>query len=166
MKTFEEKYTAWIDGNLSNEELAQFSEKLPAGADHDKAAALKLGSLLRSHATVPPMANADFFNHQLMQQIGAEQNGARPIKRGLFRWTLPRMAWAGACCMAVAFAMYQTMVRNSLQPPPTESEYLAKVLDTRTDDPAITARVFQSKERDVTVIWLNGLTYLPDSYGL
>ncbi len=168
MKTFEEKYTAWIDGTLSGTELAEFEKELEAGAADDKAGALKLGELLRSHGAAPPLTNTEFFNSRLMEQIAAETKPANaPAQgRGWFQWTLPRMAWAGACCLAMTFALYATMVRESLQPPPTETEYVAKVLEMRTDDPSITATALHSKENDVTVIWLGGLNYLPDTYGL
>ena len=39
MKTFEEKWTAWLDGQLSDRELAQFEASLPdkAAAEAEKA---------------------------------------------------------------------------------------------------------------------------------
>ncbi len=167
MKTFEEKYTAWVDGKLPGDELAAFEKELNAEAASDKTDALKLGSLLRAHhAPAPEMANADFFSHQLRERI--EREAAKPVsgRPARFRWTLPRLAWMGASCLAVTAVMYATMIRHTLHGPPTESEYLATVLDTQSGDPAITATSFHSKENNVTVIWLNGLPYLPESYGL
>jgi anti-sigma factor RsiW len=48
MKTFEEKWTAWLDGRLSDRELAEFEASLPdkAAAEAEQAEAKKLGALL------------------------------------------------------------------------------------------------------------------------
>ncbi len=50
MKTFEEKWTAWLDGQLSGRELTEFEASLPdkAAAEAEKAAAKKLGALLKA----------------------------------------------------------------------------------------------------------------------
>jgi hypothetical protein len=165
MKTFEERYTAWIDRELSGPELAAFERELPPEAVRDREEAQKLGGLLRGHCTAPAIGNPEFFNQRILEQIEAEAP-VPAVERRRFRWTLPRMAWAGACCLAISFTMYQTMVKNSLQPPPTETEYLAKILDSRTDDPDISATAFHSKDNNVTVLWLDGLGYLPEDYGL
>ena len=44
MKTFEEKWTAWIDGDLTGHELAEFEASLPdlAAAEAEKRDAQKL----------------------------------------------------------------------------------------------------------------------------
>ncbi len=45
MKTFEEKWTAWLDDQLSGRELSEFEASLPdkAAAQAEKAEAKKLG---------------------------------------------------------------------------------------------------------------------------
>ena len=50
MKTFEEKWTAWLDGELHGEELVAFEASLPdkAAAEAEKRGALKLGDLLKT----------------------------------------------------------------------------------------------------------------------
>src|SRR5256885_15970988 len=116
MKTFEEKFTAWVDGKLSGRELADFENEIAAMADaqsahDDKLAAQKVGDLMRTYVHAPELKNADFFNHQLMQQIEAEQprldaHEPQREKRAWSFWTLPRMAWAGACCIVLATALY------------------------------------------------------------
>ena len=80
MKTFEERYTAWVDGQLSGDALAAFEKELAAHpeAAEDRAAAQKLGDLLRNHATAPALSNADFFNLQLQQRIEAETPRPNP----------------------------------------------------------------------------------------
>jgi hypothetical protein len=168
MKTFEEQFTAWVDGKLAGAELAEFEKTLRPEHLTERESARRLRSFLREHAAAAPaIPNAEFLNHQLAQRIAAEEKPKpdAPARR-TWHWTLPRMAWAGAACGAVVLALYLTTIRHSLQPPLTESEYLAQVLDTRTGDPAISATAFHSQENDLTVIWLDGLTYLPGEYGL
>ncbi len=55
MKTFEEKWTAWVDGQLSGRELSEFEASLPdkAAAEGEKASALKLGELLKRELSAP-----------------------------------------------------------------------------------------------------------------
>jgi hypothetical protein len=67
MKTFEEKWTAWVDDQLTGDELARFEASLPdrASAEAEKRAAQKLGALLQRELALRPMQNADFFSHQL-----------------------------------------------------------------------------------------------------
>ena len=50
MKTFEERFTAWVDGQLTGEALAAFEKELAAHpeATADRDAALKIGELLRA----------------------------------------------------------------------------------------------------------------------
>src|SRR5438309_558662 len=53
MKTFEEKWTAWLDGQLTGRELSEFEASLPdkAAAVTEKADARKLGALLKREIT-------------------------------------------------------------------------------------------------------------------
>ena len=83
MKTFEEKWTAWLDGELTGKELAEFEASLPdkAAAELEKQDALKLGAFLKEQLRAPAMRNAEFFNHQLRQQIESESAPAvRPVE--------------------------------------------------------------------------------------
>jgi len=164
MKTFEEKYTAWIDGRLSGSDLADFEAEL-ARTDHaagEKEDSIKLGTLLRSNYKAPELKNTDFFNHQLMQRIAAEQPTVKPATQpAATSWSLSSLAWAGAFCMAIVagiffFAIPKGGVQNT-----TGNEYVAQITNVRSDDPAITATTFHSKDNKLTVIWLDGLEYLP-----
>jgi hypothetical protein len=162
MKTFEEKFTAWIDGRLAGRELEEFETELAKteNAGREKEGALKLGALLRDHCQAPELGNADFFNHQLMQRIGAETAG-RPSRRALIFWTLPKLAWAGAFCMTMVSVIYFVAVPKGPVEYPSGSEYVAQILDTQTGDPTITATTIHSKDNKLTVLWLDGLDYLP-----
>ena len=75
MKTFEEKWTAWIDGELAGEELAEFEASLPdrAAAEAEKQSTQKLGLLLKEQLQARPMGNEEFFQHQLRERIEAEE---------------------------------------------------------------------------------------------
>jgi hypothetical protein len=74
MKTFEEKWTAWLDEQLTGKELSEFEASLPdkTAAELEKQDALKLGAFLKEQLRAPAMQNAEFFNHQLRQQIASE----------------------------------------------------------------------------------------------
>lgn len=163
MKTFEEKYTAWIDGELSGRELADFQRELAAveNAEADRMAAHRLGDLIREHVTVPKLAHADFFNHQLLQQIAADEpRGNAPAGRAPF-WTLPRMAWAGACCLLLAFGLYLEIIPKTEREVSGGQEYVARILSAQSDDPAISATAYHDNDENVTVLWLDGLKYIP-----
>ena len=75
MKTFEEKWTAWLDGQLSGRELAEFEASLPdkAAAEAEKADAKKLGELLKRELGARTLTNEEFFSHQLRERIAQQQ---------------------------------------------------------------------------------------------
>jgi len=166
MKPFEEQFTAWVDGKLTESELAEFEKQL---AEHpeaiaEKDEALRLGKFLRTHPTTPRLSNPDFFNHQLMQRIAAEAPRPAEKKRGLF-WSLPRLAWAGAFCLAVAFGLYKAAIPTGPAVGET-SKYFAQVVESWPSDPSISATTVYNPEDNVTVVWLDGLDYIPATYAL
>src|SRR5437762_11841357 len=104
MKTFEEKWTAWLDGQLSGRELAEFEASLPdkAAAEAEKADIRKLGALLKRELRVFALANEEFFNHRLRERI---REGSLPSGKGEAKastwWTIPRLLWTGTVSLAV-----------------------------------------------------------------
>jgi anti-sigma factor RsiW len=80
MKTFEEKWTAWLDGQLSGKELAEFEASLPdrAAAETEKRDAHKLGALLKQELGAHVLSNEEFFSHQIRERIARE--GARQAR--------------------------------------------------------------------------------------
>ena len=74
MKTFEEKWTAWLDGQLTGKELIEFEASLPdkAAAKLEKRDAKKLGALLKRELGAHVIANEEFFSHQLRERIARE----------------------------------------------------------------------------------------------
>ena len=154
MKTFEEKFNAWLDGLLSDEELKSFENEHPS-IQQDKAEFLKLKSLLRDNLRCQKLGNPDFFNSQIMAQIERETARASPSARLL---GLPRIALAGIFALCVGFALFFSMIpRGNLADP--GSGYVAEVLKTRTADPKVKATV--DNKKDMTIIKLEGLDKLP-----
>lgn len=166
MKPFEEQFTAWVDGQLKGAELTEFEQHLSAHPEavRDKDEALRLREFLRTHPTAPKLDNPDFFNHQLMQRIAAETPRAVEEKRTSF-WSVARLAWAGAFCLALAFALFKVMIPVGT-PPGSDSKYFAQVVEAWPSDPSISATTVYNPEDNVTVVWLDGLEYIPATYAL
>ena len=78
MKTFEEKWTAWLDGQLTGKELEEFEASLPdiSAAELEKQDARKLSALLKEQIAAPAMTNVEFFHHQLRTEIERESRPA------------------------------------------------------------------------------------------
>lgn len=118
MKTFEERYTEWIDGELRGAALISFEDELARRAQAGEAQAEKVGAaslraLLRDHLQAPDLSNTEFFNHQLRERIEREGAGRRPApveERSATRspwWSFARFAVpAGAMAVFVAIALY------------------------------------------------------------
>lgn len=166
MKTFEEKWTAWLDGQLSGKELAEFESSLPdlAAAQSEKRDAQKLGAFLKEQLTTQAVSNEEFFSHQLHERI-ARENEARHRSTSTW-WTIPRLVWSGAT--ALALFVITTVVLMSQHQPGEQSEYLTQILQSRVDpaaNPNATISIFESKtDNKVTVLWTEGLQSLPADY--
>lgn len=170
MKPFEEQFTAWVDGKLAGAELAEFEKQLEGHpeAAAEKEEALKLGRLLRAHPTVGRMPNPDFFNHQLMQRIEAEMPEpvvAEKKQKRPFFWSIPGLAWAGACCLVVAGVLFATMIPGGPKHLET-SNYFAQVVENWSTDPNVSASTVYDAKDNMTVVWLDGLDYIPATYAL
>jgi anti-sigma factor RsiW len=171
MKTFEEKWTAWLDGQLSGRELSEFEASLPdkAAADAEKADAKKLGDLLRRELAARTLTNEEFFSHQLHERIEQERGEAsRTSDRGrkpFSWWTIPRLLWTGTASLALFLVCTVLVMRN--QNPTEESQYLTQILNARVDpvvSPNATVSIFEVKQDRVTVLWTEGLQSLPADY--
>ena len=168
MKPFEEQFTAWVDGKLTGAELEEFEKQL---AEHPEAAAEKegahkLGRLLREHPTVPRLSNPDFFNHQLMQRIAADM--PKPVEtkqKRSFIFSIPGLAWAGAFCLLVTGVLFQTTIPGG-ERHIDKSTYFAQVVENWPADPNVSASTVYDPTDNVTVVWLDGLDYIPATYAL
>src|SRR5436853_4462774 len=134
MKTFEEKWTAWLDGQLSGKDLADFEASLPdlAAAEIEKRDAQKLGVFLKKQLAPQTLSNAEFFNHQLRERIVRESED-RHRPRSTW-WTVPRLVLAGATALAL-FVMTTVVLMNQRQAG-EQSEYLTQILNSRVDPSA------------------------------
>ena len=170
MKTFEEKWTAWVDDQLTGDELARFEASLPdrAAAEAEKRAAKKLSALLKRELSSQPLHNADFFNHQLRQLIDHEgRAGTESHGSGGFSvwWPIRRLALAGATSLAIFVAIALFVMRE--KQPAEPSQYLTQIRNARLDQatgPDATITIFESKEDRVTVLWTEGLKSLPAEF--
>jgi len=166
MKTFEEKWTAWLDGQLSGKELAEFEGSLPdlKAARAEKSDAQKLGSFLKEQLSAQKLSNAEFFSHQLRERIARETED-RPRSRSTW-WTIPRLVWCGAT--ALALFVLTTLLFLSQEQPGQQSEYLTQILKSQVDptaNPNATVSIFETKaDNKVTVLWTEGLQSLPADY--
>ena len=169
MKTFEEKWTAWLDGQLSGKDLAEFEASLPdkAAAEAEKRDAEKLGALLKEQIGARGPSNEEFFSHQLRERIAREEAAparARDVDVSGW-WSIRRLFWAGATSLAL-FVICAVLVMREKNPP-EQSQYLTQILNARVDptiSPNATLYVFEAKQDRVTVIWTEGLQSLPAEY--
>jgi len=190
MKTFEERYTAWLEGTLTGHDLEKFERELPdrAAAEAEKSDFVKMKRLLRRHAAAPTLCNPDFFNFQLTEKIAAEQRKETPSqpRRG-FVWPLQLLAWGGVFCLVIFFGLFKTVIpashdRGAIQESATAANaapkqkplqidaqparYDAKIIGVHTSAPGVSATAVQSEKDGVSVIWLDGLEDLPANYNL
>jgi len=150
MKTFEEKFTAWLDGLLGGEELRSFENEHPS-IQREKIEFLKLKSLLRESIHPRELANPEFFNAQIMEQIRRETVATGKPSCGTLLG-LPRLVWGGICALTVGFALFFTIIpRGDFSDPRTK--YVAEVLKTKTD-PKVKATV--ENQKDLTVLKFGG----------
>jgi anti-sigma factor RsiW len=167
MKTFEEKWTAWLDGELTGKELEEFEASLPdrAAAEAEKRAAHKLGKLLKQELGAEVLNNEEFFSHQLRERIAREDRGKDRHRAKSTWWTVPRLALTGAVSLAL-FLLCAVFVIHDKNPA-ERSQYLTQILNARVDatvSPNATIAIFETKEDKVTVLWVEGLQSLPADY--
>jgi anti-sigma factor RsiW len=168
MKTFEEKWTAWLDGQLSGRELAEFEASLPdkAAAKAEKVDARRLGVFLKRELGAPALTNEEFFSHQLRDRIrqSSVPSAQREAKASTW-WTIPRLLWTGTASLAVFLVFTIFVIRD--KNPAEESQYLTQILNARVDpvvSPNATVSMFEVKQDRVTVLWTEGLQSLPADY--
>src|SRR5437899_6008071 len=166
-RTFEGKWTAWIDDQLTGRELEEFLASLPdrTAAEAEKQSAKQVRSLLREQALA--LSNADFFSHQLRERLDRENAPTRSepdaIQTGW--WTIRRLLWGGITSLAV-FTICTVLVFRE-KTPSSQSQYLTQILESRVDptiSPNATISMFEKKDDHVTVLWVDGLQSLPPEY--
>jgi hypothetical protein len=168
MKTFEEKWTAWLDGQLTGRELSEFEASLPdkAAAEAEKTDARKLGALLKRELGVSALTNEEFFSHQVRERVreSSVPSAERETNASTW-WTIPRLLWTGTASLAVFLIFTIFVIRD--KNPAEESQYLTQILNARVDpvvSPNATVSMFEVKQDRVTVLWTEGLQSLPADY--
>lgn len=170
MKTFEEKWTAWIDGELAGHELAEFEAALPdkAAAEAEKNQAKKLGVFLKEQLSDRPFTNEDFFSHQLRERIASEDaaEDRHDVERaGSGWWSVRRLFLTGAVSTAIFIIAAVLVMREDKVG--GQSAYTTQILNARVDpvvSPNATISIFETKEEKVTVLWVEGLQSLPPEF--
>jgi hypothetical protein len=153
MKTFEEKFTAWLDGELSFDEAQAFEKEHPS-IHEERAGLLKLKLLLKQGLESHVLEHPDFFNSQIMDQIRATRG--RSLRKG---WLgLPRIAWGGIGALALGLSMFATMIPHGDLSDP-RSGYVADALKAKTSDHKIKATA--DNQKDVTTPKLEQLQKTP-----
>jgi hypothetical protein len=169
MRTFEEKWTAWLDGQLSGKELEEFEASLPdiSAAELEKQDSRKLSVLLKEQITAPSMTNVEFFHHQLRTEIERESRPTmQPAREARASWwSLGRVAWSAATALVVGGAVvFLTMRDDNIG---GQSTYTQNIISQRLGpevSPYATISMFETKEDKVTVLWVEGLQSLPSEY--
>lgn len=160
MKPSEETLTAWIDDTLSPEEKVAFEANLPAHAEEERRQAKELGNLLRTHLKpAPPLRNAEFFTHSVLQQIDptlVSTPAATPATSSPWP-SFFRLLWAATACLAIGFVFGNTLFA------PSKPGYFGAFHNPEAGDSGISAVAFHDDKAQITVLWLEGLDYLPDS---
>ena len=156
MKTFEQLYTAWVDGVLTKEEAAAFEKQHPELLK-ERDDMSKLKKLLQTNLVPSEFAHSEFFTSKLMEQIV-------PAERSLPSWfRVPRLAWGGIGSLAFALLLFLLFIPHGELSAPLP-EYVAVVLKTTTTDPKISATV--DSEKGITLIKLDGVDNVPDDEDL
>ena len=111
--------------------------------EKEKADFLKLKHLLIQGLESRVLENADFFNAQIMAQIGRHSAPCRSFHKG---WLgLPRIVWGGLCALGVGCAMVVALIPHGDLSDP-RSGFVAEALKTKTGDPNKKETVDNQKE--------------------
>jgi len=167
MKTFEERWTRWMDGKMSAGELEEFSAELSKypRAEAERVAVEKIGQLLRGQV-VPPMRNEDFFNEQLAQRMRVEGGESEGREGGFLgvEWGAMwrRLIWGGVVGLVVVSGLIWWASREV----GGGRENGVEVVGLWPGDPSISASTIYDRQGKITVVWLEGLDYIPPTSAL
>jgi len=154
----EEMWTAYIDRKLSAQDAAAFERENPEAAAEREMHA-QLATALRVHSVAPKLRNAEFFNEGILREISPRQPEAPEPRRAL--WPLWRLAFASACCLLIAGAIYAFFVRGNEG---GTDRYRAQVVSVEAGDSLLNATVLDAE--GLAVVWIDGLDQLPNDYAL
>lgn len=148
MKNFESRFNRWLDGSLDEDERLAFEATL----DDETLRAAKmwptLRSTLRQSASEIPLPHPDFLNSQILREI-AREIPPRP------RAGLARLAWAGAFCVLTAAVLTAIFLPRDIR------DISTTVVSAAPAKPSVSASSFQTPGGKSSVIWLDGVDYIP-----
>lgn len=156
LSTFEEKLTAYIDSRLSEADAQAFEREHPEVVQ-ERAAASRIGEVLKRGSVAPLLRNVDFFNRQILREISSSTaRTSEPEHASTF--SLWRLILAGAFCLLLAFGVYQGFVAGEAKSRP----YMAQVLSVKAGDAALTTRLIS--EDGLTVVMIDGLEPMSEEF--
>lgn len=148
MKNFESRFNRWLDGSLDESERLAFEATL----DEETLLSAKLWpsirSTLRQSASGIPVPHPDFLNAQVLRDIARET--PPPPRDGL-----ARLVWSGAFCLLAA------AVLTALFLPRITADISTTVVSASPASPSVSASAFLAPGGRSTVIWLDGVEYIP-----
>ena len=151
MKNIESTYNQWLDGSLSEAERQKFEGTL----DEETLASAKawpgVRKLLKESAGQITLPHPDFLNEQIRREIERENTRASAAV------PLPRLIWAGAFCVATAIVLTMLFL-----PIDRSGNAGATVFLAETSAPGASASTFRTPGDRGAVIWLEGISYIPD----
>jgi len=155
MKTFEERYTAWLDGALPEAEKAAFECEHPdLFGEREQVNALR--ALLREQLRAPQLSHPGFFNSELLKKIERDQVAASKSKPRHPWLGLPRLAWVGLGSALATAAMVLAFIPHKKADP---DDYVAEIKKVQTREPGVTVTV--DAKKGVTIIKIDGLEKVP-----
>src|SRR6516225_6392965 len=113
MRTFEQRYTAWIDRVLSPRDSEAFA------ADHglldsERAKVARLNGLIGDRFRSVQLSNPDFFSSQIQAKIQAEQRTA-PRRRDFLG--VPALVWGGIVSVSCGVALFVVLIPHATPGP-------------------------------------------------
>ena len=151
MKNIESTYNQWLDGSLDEADRQQFESTLDKETLASAKAWPQVRQLLKESAEQITLPHPDFLNEQILREI------ERGNTRASAAVPLPRLIWAGAFCVAAAVVL--TMLFLPLD---KSGNGGATVFLAETSAPGASASIFRTPGDRGAVIWLEGISYIPD----
>lgn len=156
MKNFEERYTAWLDDALDEDDLAAFEREIPdaATAAREREEWFRLRGLMRQALEPARMPHADFVNSQVREAIDREV--AKTARSAPRFFPLPRLAFAGCSLLLLACVLSVVFLSGTSAEAPTVSEIVA----AQARDERNRAYAFEAPGR-AAVLWIDNAGFIP-----
>ncbi len=159
--SFEERHTAWVDGTMDEAERAAFEQELPdvREAMRERDCWLALRDRMREGVPSARLAHGDFVNSQVLAAIERERPVTRssPERGSLF--PIARLIWAGSFLLVVATVLTGFWMTGDAGGR-AEAQFVTRVIEAQSQDPAAEAYVFQAPGGRGSVLWIEGAGYI------